>query len=182
MPTLLDFLPRWGEALCCRSIARMAPHVLCSLSYSRHPCCSLDLVSVTEHVAQTAQPQGLLSSKLNQVRPFHGTSVGKQPSPSQALSACTHPPSHTHTHTHMRRVACWLLSAGDGSRGDTALPRPQPVDEPRPALPALRGPLPSKPHSQPGQPSKSPWQQLPEFFWSLRHPSLLEWKPSVTVC
>ena len=99
MPTLLDFLPRWGEALCCRSIARMAPHVLCSLSYSRHPCCSLDLVSVTEHVAQTAQPQGLLSSKLNQVRPFHGTSVGKQLSPSQALSACTHPPSHTHTHT-----------------------------------------------------------------------------------
>lgn len=95
---------------------------------------------------------------------------------------CAYPPAFTHTHTHTPRVACWLLSAGDGSRGDTALPRPQPVGEPHPALPALRRPLPSKPHSQPGQPSKSPWQQLPEFFWSLRRPSLLEWKPSVTAC
>lgn len=167
-----------GEALCCRSVASRAPRVLCWLSCSRHPCRSLDLFSVTEHVAQTAQRQGLLSSQLNQVRPFHGASVGKQPSPPRALSVRTHPPSHTHT----PRAACWPLSAGDGSRGDTALPRPQPVGEPRPALPALRGPLPSKPHSQPGQPSKSPWQQLPEFFWSLRRPSLLEWKPSMTAC
>lgn len=78
MPTLLDFLPIWGEALCRCSVARMAPQVLCWPSYSRYPCCSLDLVSVTEHVAQTAQPQCLLSSQLNQVRPFHGASVGKQ--------------------------------------------------------------------------------------------------------
>ena len=120
-----------------------------------------------------------LQAQSGQALPRHLCGEAAEPISS---AECVYTPTLSHTHTHMRRVACWLLSAGDGSRGDTALPRPQPVDEPRPALPALRGPLPSKPHSQPGQPSKSPWQQLPEFFWSLRHPSLLEWKPSVTVC
>lgn len=109
----------------------------------------------TRGPARSAPGSSLLPAQSSQAP--HGSSVGRQPSPSRALSMRTHPPSHTHT----PRVACWLLSAGGGSHGDTALPRPQPVGEPRPALPALRGPLPSKPHAQPGQPSKSPWQQLP---------------------
>lgn len=103
--------------------------------------CSLDLFSVTEHVAQTAQPRVFSPPSSIRSGPFHGASAGKQPSPVSSAE-CAYPP--TFTHTHAPRVAHWLLS-GDGSRGDTALPRPQPVGEPHPALPALKRPLPSSP-------------------------------------
>ena len=129
----------------------------------------------THGPARPAPGSSLLPAQSSQAP--HGSSLGRQPSPSRALSERTHRP-HTHTRRgwpagHSPLVADLMgtrLSQGCSLWVSHA--RPSQLSEapsPQSPAPSLDGP--------PGQHGNSSG-----CFWGLRRPSLLEGRPSMTAC